>query len=127
MVEIDDRTSAAAPLVLHHNVEERSYVTRRGRHVGILLGSTYLGLCNINFPNHRTKPYDIIIIIIRSTDSEGFYSVPWNGIANLDSHSRKAIPFHLENPHWSQYGYSDRCSIASIAFAPITDRLENER
>ena len=72
LVEIDDRTSAAAPLVLHHNVEERSYVTRQGRRVNILLGSAYLGLCVVDFPNHRTKPCDATII--RSTDSEGFHS-----------------------------------------------------
>ena len=62
LVEIDDRTSTAAPPVLlrlsGHDVEERSCVTRQGRRVAIPLGSAHLGLCDVDFPDHRAKPHD---------------------------------------------------------------------
>ena len=99
-----DRTSAAASF--GHNVEESGCNIYPGRYLRFLLGSTYLGLCNKDFPEHRTKPYDVIVIT-RSIDSEGFCSVPWNGIAS----KAMAIPFHLENPHSIPHSVHRICPI----------------
>ena len=56
----DDRTSAAASF--GHDVEERSCVTRQGQRVEFLLGSTCLGLCDVDFPDHRAKPHDMTMM-----------------------------------------------------------------
>ena len=86
---IDDRTPAAAPPVLFgHDVEERSCVTSQGRRVEIPLGSAHLGLCDVDFPDHRAKPHDTMMTTtmrMRSSDDEGFHSVPWNRMATLGS------------------------------------------
>ena len=42
-----------------HNVEESGCNIYQGRYLGFLLGSTHLGLCNKDFPEHRTKPCDV--------------------------------------------------------------------
>ena len=57
---IDDRTSAAAPLVhpFGHDVEESGCVIHPGQDIGFLLGSVHLGLCNEDFPDHRAKLHD---------------------------------------------------------------------
>ena len=41
-----------------HDVEESHCAMCQGRHVEILLGSTHQGLCDSNFPDHRTKSHD---------------------------------------------------------------------
>ena len=90
---IDDRTSAAAPPVplrpFGNDVGKRSCVTCQGRRVKIPPGSTHLGLCDVNFPDHRANPCDTTTMTI--TENGGFHSVPWNRTASM---TPKAVQFH---------------------------------
>ena len=79
----DDRTSAAASF--GHDVEERSCVTRQGQRVEFLLGSTCLGLCDVDFPDHRTKLHDVTMMM--SSDDGGFHLSQFCLVFSTDTHS----------------------------------------
>ena len=56
-----------APPLLHlrcigHGVEERSHAMRQGQCIEIPLGSTHLGLCDKEFPDHRAKLCDVTMM-----------------------------------------------------------------
>ena len=124
----------APPVPLHlfgHDVEESSHVIHLGRPVEIPLGSTCLGLCDTDFPDHRAKSCDAMMMMTqwdlpRMGDFIRSLGTGWPWHSQGHSVSLKEIPcvsqltpFAWDRPH--------QICKSSIAFDSIADSLGCER